>query len=143
MRGKLMFFITGFTLLMFIAGFLIVPVSPSPKTYDLKVMKIGNVWKVVDATDTNKTQVKVKKKDTIIWTIEGTDAYFQFSNNIFNAVEKSDSLVDGYTKYVRDGKKLKLKIKDDAPSGVEVYAVFCTSDQVFARGDSPPKIVIE
>ncbi len=119
------------------------PVSKAPNTYELKVMKIGNVWKVVNATDTTKTKIIVHKKDTIIWTAIGTDAYFQFPDSLFKPVGKEDSLVNGYTKFVKSGHKLKLKVKDSAPSGTYPYAVFCTADGVFARGDSPPKIIIK
>ena len=55
----------------------------------------------------------------------------------------ADSLIGGYTKFVRDGKKLKLKVKDDAPTSTYEYAVFCTADGVFAKGESTPKIIIE
>jgi len=87
--------------------------------------------------------VKVKKKDTIIWTAEGTDVYFQFPDALFNPEGAADSLTEGYTKFLKDGKKLKLKVKDNAAPGTYEYAVFCTADGVFAKGESPPKIVIE
>ena len=133
----------GSFLLMLLLGMYFVPSSLPAKDYDLKVVKVNGVWKVVDASDYTKLKVKVKKKDTIIWTAEGTDTYFQFPNKLFNPVGQKDSLSDGYTKFLRDGKKLKLKIKDDAPSGIYEYAVFCTADGKFAEGESPPKIIIE
>ncbi len=143
MKGKLTLSIIGFILAILLTGFFISPVSPPPKSYDLIIMKIGNVWRVVDATNHTNTKVKVKKKDTITWTIKGSDAYLQFPDKLFNPVSAADSLHNGYTKTLKDGKKLKLKVKDDAASGTYEYAVFCTADGVFAQGDSPPKIVIE
>jgi len=143
MRVKLIVFITCTVLLIFFTGFYLLSIQSSPKKYNLVVMKIGNEWKVVDATDYTKTKVKVKKKDTIIWTVKGTDASFQFPDSLFDAVDPEDSLHNGYTKFVKSGKKLKLKVKADALAGIYEYAVFCTADGVFARGDSPPKIIIE
>jgi hypothetical protein len=110
---------------------------------DLKVVKVDDVWKVVDASDYTKAEVKVKKKDTIVWTADGTDTYFQFPGRLFNPSGEADSLADGYTKFLRDGKKLKLKVKDDALAGTYIYAVFCTANGEFAKGDTPPKIIIQ
>jgi hypothetical protein len=143
MRGKLTVPITSIFLIIFFAGYLILLAQPAPKKYELVIMKVDNDWKVVDATDYSKTKVKVKKKDTIVWTLKGTDASLQFPDKLFNAVDPEDSLHNGYTKFLKDGKKLKLKVRDDALSGTYEYAVFCIKDGVFARGDSPPKIVIE
>ncbi|MGB5896376.1 MAG: hypothetical protein WBG58_19530 [Ignavibacteriaceae bacterium] len=143
MRNKLFVLITGIAAITFFFGFLLAPASPGSTVYELKVIKVEGVWRVVDASDYSKRKVKVKKKDTIVWTIEGTNAYFQFSNSVFDAAGVSDSLKNGSTKFVADGKKLKLKVRDDAPLGPQVYAVFCSADGVFAQGESPPKIVIE
>lgn len=143
MKVKLTLFVIGFCLILLSAGFYSPPVSPLPKTYDLLIMKIGDVWKVVDATNHNITKIKVKRKDTITWTVQSSNAYIQFPEKLFNPVGKEDSLSNGYTKFLKNGKKLKLKVKDDAAPGTYEYAVFVTADGVFAQGDSPPKIIIE
>jgi len=143
MKNKLFVLIVGIVSITLFFGFLFTPAAPNPKVYELKVIKIEGVWKVVDASDYSKKKIKVKKKDTIVWTVEGTNAYFQFSNSVFNPKGVSDSLRNGYTKYIADGKKLKLKVKDDAPVGPQVYAIFCSADGVFAQGESPPRIIIE
>ncbi len=143
MKIKMGMFITGIILSIFITGFILKPTFTSPNTYELKIVKIDNVWRVVDATDSTKTKIKVKKKDTVIWTAEGTDAYFQFPETLFNPVSAKDSLHNGYTKFLKNGKKLKLKVKDNAPAGTYEYSVFCTPAGVYARGDSPPKIIVE
>jgi hypothetical protein len=143
MRNKLFLLIAGIAAITLFFGFLLAPAPPAPKIYDLKVVKVEGVWRVVDASDYSKKKIKVKKKDTIVWNVEGTNAYFQFSNSVFNPISVSDSLRNGSTKFIADGKKLKLKIRDDAPVGPQVYAVFCSEDGVFAQGESPPRIVIE
>ncbi len=143
MKVKLIMFITSIVLLIFFTGFYLLSVQQAPKKYNLVIMKIGKEWKVVDASDYTKTKVEVKKKDTIIWTVKGTDASLQFPDNLFNPVDPEDSLHNGYTKFLKNGKKLKLKVKDNAPAGTYEYAVFCIVDGVFARGDSPPKIIIK
>lgn len=143
MKRGLIISIVSVVLMMFLLGVFMMPGSPPANKYQLKVVKVKGVWKVVDASDYTISKVKVKKKDTIVWTVEGTDTYFQFPANLFNAVGAADSLVGGYTKFVKDGGKLTLKVKDNAPAGTYEYAVFCTADGVFAIGESPPKIVIE
>lgn len=143
MKRGLIISILSIVLMMLYVGFIVVPDSPPANKYELKVIKIDGEWKVVDASDYSKTRVKVKQKDTIVWTVAGTNTYFQFPVKLFNPVGTADSLIGGYTKFVRDGKKLKLKVKDDAPAGTYEYAVFCAADGVFARGESPPNIVIE
>lgn len=143
MKRGLIISILSIVLMMFLLGFFMMPTSPPANKFQLKVIKIDGEWKVVDASDYTKSKVKVRKKDTIVWTVEETDTYFQFPAKLFNPVGTADSLIGGYTKFVRDGKKLKLKVKDDAPAGTYEYAVFCTADGEFAKGESPPKIVIE
>jgi len=143
MKVKLTLFVIGFFLIALSAGFFEQPVSPPQKTYSLTIMKIGDVWKVVHSDDHKKTEVKVKKNETITWTVEGSNAYLQFPVKLFDPVSKEDSLSNGYTKFLKNGKKLKLKVRDDAAPGTYEYAVFITADGVFARGDSPPRIIIQ
>ena len=143
MKKRLIISSLSIAFALLLGGFISNPEPPPASTYDLKIVKVDDVWRVVDASDYSKRSVKVKRNDKIVWEAEGTDVYFQFSNKLFDAVGEADSLAGGYTKFLEDGKKLKLKVKDNAQLGVEVYAVFCTADGVYAQGDSPPKIVIE
>jgi hypothetical protein len=143
MKPKFVIFIVASFLSMVFLGLFLSCTSPPAKGVDLKVIKVDGVWKVVLASDYSKTTVKVKKKDTITWTVVGTDAYFQFPEKLLNPVDASDSLKNGYTRSLKDGKKLKLKIKDDAKAGTYDYSVFCTADGVFAEGGSPPRIIVE
>ncbi len=141
MRNKLTVLLGGFFLLTVVLG--MYSMSPPPKTVTLKVLKVAGVWQVVDASDSTKKPAKVNKKSTIIWDVEGTDTYFQFPDKLFDPVSATDSLNNGYTKFVKDGKKLKLKVKVNTPLGTYEYAIFCTADGVFAIGGSPPKIIVE
>ena len=143
MNGKLFILIACIVLPIVFAGFLKLPIQSEPKKYNLVISKVNGEWKVTDATDYTKTKIRVKKKETIIWTANGTDVYLQFPDKLFNAVDPEDSLKNGYTKFLKNGKKVKLKVRDDVLAGTYEYAVFCTADGVFATGDSPPKIIIE
>ena len=118
-------------------------VPTSTAKHELKIMKIGGIWKVVNETDTTKKKVVAQRNDTIIWTAEGTDAYFQFPDSIFKPIGPHDSLQNGYTKFLRNEKKLSLKIKMNAPLKTYIYAVFCIADSTYAQGDSPPKIILK
>ena len=142
MRTKLtLLFITSL-LSIALLGLYLVPTAP-PKDVDLKVIKVDGVWKVVLASDYSKTKVKVKKNDKITWQVVGTDADFQFPQDLLNPADPEDSLKNGDTKFVDDGKKLKLKVKDSAEPGTYEYSVFCLADSVYAIGGSPPKIIVE
>jgi hypothetical protein len=105
-------------------------------------MKIDGVWRVVNPVDSTATLI-VNKNDKIIWTAEGTDAIFQFQDEIFDTTDSDYNLSQGFTKDLRDGKKLKLKIDKNTPAGTYVYSVFCLADSVYAIGSSPPKIIVE
>jgi hypothetical protein len=91
-------------------------------------------WKAVDAEDSLVTKIKVKKGDEITWDADGSDLYFQFMDN---------QLFGSYTYYLKDGQKLKLTVSSKAEAKTYQYAVFCIADLEFARGDSPPVIVVE
>lgn len=144
MKNKRMILFAGLALLIFYAGYLVnTPsiVSP-PSTKELSIKKIDGVWKVVDSE--NKTKVNVKGGDKITWTTEGSDVLFQFPDAKYLKDEAtSEDLPNGYTTSVKNGKKLKLKIKDDARQDTVVYSVFVDIDSVYAVGSSPPKIIID
>ena len=79
MSAKLKMFSVVSVLLLLLCGFYSSSVhTAASNTTTLLVMKMDGVWRVVDATDTSNIQIKVKKKDTIVWEVEGTDAVFQF-----------------------------------------------------------------
>ena len=128
------------------------PPPPPVSQITLKVVKVNDTWRVkVESIDENTkipeaAEVHVNKKTMITWEVEGTDAYFQFPNEIFDTTASgTNRLSDGYTILIRDGHKLKLKIKDDDKllGNIYVYSVFCTADNVYAWGNSPPKIIVE
>lgn len=108
--------------------------GPPPTQATLSVIKIDDVWRVVNSADSSCT-VTVNRNDKIIWTAEGTNAEFHFNDAIFDT--------SGSDYYVKDSHKLQLKIKGDAKSGTYEYSVFCLADSVYAIGCSPPKIIVE
>jgi hypothetical protein len=144
MKNKKTIFIATISLLLFYAGYLVsTPTMESPpdSKYYLSIKKIGNVWKVVDSN--NKTKVRVEKGAKITWTAEGSDVVFQFPSQIYLKPQgKEDSLSKNNTKKIKSGKKLKLKITEDALQDTIVYAVFVLKDGVYAEGGSPPRIII-
>lgn len=142
MSAKLKLSALGLILTIALTGFWVSQSPPASKQATLTVMKIDGVWKVVNTADST-TVVKVKKNDKIVWTTEGTDAVFTFYDSIFDTTDGDFTLSEARTEDLRDGKKLKLKIKKDTPAGTYVYSVFCLADSVEAIGSSPPKIIVE
>ncbi len=102
--------------------------------HQLTIKKVHNKWKVIVGQDTLRTRITVKRGEKITWTAEGTDAYFQFTGY---------KLFGNYTRALKDGKKLTLMVGSEAPKGIHYYAVFCTADNKYAEGESPPRIVVE
>jgi len=105
--------------------------AQQPRSHSISITKVGTQWKVVSATGDT---VKAKPGELIVWTAVGTDAYFQFMD---------DKIFGNYTRMVKAGQKLTLPVGAAARKGVHAYAVFCLTDKQFARGDSPPIIIIE
>ena len=95
---------------------------------------INDEWRVVLADNESKSDVTARRGDRIRWTVEGSDASFQFSD---------ERVVGHSTRVVRDGTPLVLAISQEASNGTHPYAVFIHKDQTFARGQSPPRIIVQ
>ncbi len=105
-----------------------------PTEHNLVVTKINDEWRVVVRDDRGRSTIIVNRGDRIRWTIEGSDASFQFED---------ESLFGGNTRTVRSGNPLVLAIGNNARIGSHTYAVFIHADNVFARGESPPRIFVQ
>lgn len=103
-----------------------------PKDVDVSITKVGNVWKAV-LTGTTTTEVRVVPGQKVIFHAEGTDVFFQFDN---------DTLFNGHTKTIKDGKKIVLGV-GKVSKGIYTYSAFCVGPMVFAEGDSPPRIIVD
>lgn len=102
--------------------------------HTLSFTKIENEWKVVDSNDTTKTEIEVYRGDTVTWQApEESDVYFQFMD---------DQLTGIYTKVLNRGGSLDLTIGEEAKEGDNPYAVFVYADSVYARGESPPRMIV-
>ncbi len=105
----------------------------STTEYNLVVKKISGVWRVVHSDDESKSDVEVRRGDRIRWTVEKSDASFQFSD---------DRLFGGQTRKVRNGNPLVLAVRNNAEAGKYTYSVFIHADEEFALGQSPPTIFV-
>ncbi|MFP8490255.1 hypothetical protein ACKGJO_14320 [Gracilimonas sp. Q87] len=110
-------------------------------TYSVK--KIDTKWYVVN--EQNKAMpIEANRNDDIEWAAEGSDMVFQFPQelSVYFTKEDGSTVGTGYYIEVKDGKKLKLKVKNDAPLGRYVYSVLVKKDGTFAEGSSPPILII-
>lgn len=101
--------------------------------HELVVKKIGDEWRVVYKNDETKSTVRAKRNDRIRWTAEGSDISIQFDNRLFGGNPVQVPNTETRTRPVAPG----------AAAGEYIYAVFVHSDMVFARGESPPRIIID
>lgn len=139
MRTKIITWAALFTIAM-VSIASVLPV----KKIKYSIKKIENSWYVVN--EQNKPlPVEADRKDDIEWTAEGSDMIFQFPDKLSVLFTKEDgsSTGDSYYVEVKAGKKLKLKVKDNAPVGRYVYSVLVKKDGVFAEGSSPPVMIIK
>jgi hypothetical protein len=118
------------------------PISPSDGTieqdqrrveYTLVVKLINNEWRVVFEDDYSKSDVTLRRGDRIRWVVEGSHASFQFPDiRIFG---------EG-TRVVRAGNSLVMAVSANSPMGNFPYAVFVHESMTYARGQSPPRIIV-
>lgn len=101
--------------------------------YRLVLKVINDEWRVVFEDDYSKSDVTLRRGDRIRWAVEGSDASFQFP----------DSRIFGQeTRVVRAGNSLVMAISAQSPTGTFPYSVFVHEAMTFARGQSPPRIII-
>ena len=108
------------------------------------IKKIDTTWFVVDERN-NPKPIEANKNDSIEWTAEGSDMTFQFPvamSTLFTR-ENGQSVGDAYIIEVKNGKKLQLKVKANAPAGRYVYSVYVKGAETFAEGSSPPVMIIK
>ena len=95
-------------------------------------------WLIVDR-ENNPVTPKLVPGDTVIWQIEGSDAFFQFpTQQLFEQLQKEET----WTQELRDGGELVLKVAKDVPPDEYVYAAFSNRTERYAEGASPPKLLI-
>jgi len=105
-----------------------------PTEHNLVVKMINDEWRVVLRDDETRSTVIVRKGDRIRWTVEGSDASFQFED---------EGLVGHSTRTLRAGNPMVLAVGNGARIGSYTYSVFIHKDLTFARGESPPRIIVE
>jgi hypothetical protein len=101
--------------------------------YTLVVKLINDEWRVVYEDDYSKSDVTLRRGDRIRWVVEGSDVSFQFPDiRIFG---------EG-TKVVRAGNSLVMAVSANSPFGDFPYSVFVHESMNYARGQSPPRIIV-
>lgn len=101
--------------------------------HELVVKVVDEEWRVVYKNDETKSTIVAKKNDRVSWTAEGSDISFQFDESLFG----------GSSFEVEDGDSLMRPLAPGARVGEYIYAVFVRGAGVFAKGESPPRIIID
>lgn len=107
--------------------------EPQPVEYRLVVKIIDDEWRVVFEDDETKSDVTLRRGDRIRWVVEGSDASFAFPEVRIFGLETRD---------VKDGNPLVMAISANVPDGTYTYSVFVHEGMTYARGQSPPRIII-
>ncbi len=105
----------------------------APKTqHHISIALIHNVWRAV-RSGTDSSEVRVHAGDDVYFHAVGSDVYFQFDNpHLFGVINE----------VVKKGHWIHFVVGKVAP-GTYYYSAFCEGPKVFARGDSPPKIIVD
>jgi predicted GH43/DUF377 family glycosyl hydrolase len=135
--------ITGITVFVF----LVLPVFGNPFTtddgnieedprrteYRLVVKVINDEWRVVFEDDYSQSDVRLRRGDRIRWTIEGSDVSFQFPDTRIFGLD---------TRVVQAGNSMVMAVSAKSPRGTFPYTVFVHESMTYARGQSPPRIIV-
>ena len=105
-----------------------------PTEHRLEVKLIDSEWRVVLEGDEQQSDITVRRGDRVRWVVQGSDASFQFLET---------TLFGDGSRTVRDGRPMVLAIRDEAADGIYPYSVFIHNDLEYARGQSPPRIIID
>jgi hypothetical protein len=110
------------------------PAQDNAHQHRFRIAKLNGLWKVHDPKDTRTRIIRASAGDDVIWNAGGSDLYFQFPDTtLFGANEAT----------VADGDDLTLTVSAGAKPGRYTYSVFCSKENKFATGDSPPIIIIK
>ncbi|WP_194973329.1 hypothetical protein [Aquiflexum lacus] len=101
--------------------------------YRVVVKIIGDEWRVVLEDDESKSDVTLRRGDRIRWIVEGSDASFAFPDIRIFGQETRD---------VKDGNPLVMAVSANSPKGTFAYTVFIHESMTYARGQSPPRIIV-
>ncbi len=102
--------------------------------HELSAVMEDGVWKIVDSEDPDKAEIEVVRGDTVVWQApQESSIYFQFMD---------DRLTGAFTAVADSGESLSLTIGEEAKEGENPYAAFVINDSTYARGESPPRMII-
>ncbi|TVP52256.1 MAG: hypothetical protein EA341_03470 [Mongoliibacter sp.] len=117
------------------SAFIGIEVDPEQGRVEHRVVVkiINNEWRVVLEGNNSKSDVTLRRGDRIRWVVEGSDASFAFP----------DSRIFGHeTREVKAGNPLVMAVSANSPKGTFPYTVFIHESMTYARGQSPPRIIV-
>jgi len=103
------------------------------KIHKMEVIKIDGVWRVIREDDPSNSDVEAERGDIIKWKVSGSEAKFEFS----------ERQIFGITKLRTFFRRAKGDVLTNCPLGTYTYEVFVNRDNVYAVGQSPPRIIIK
>lgn len=103
------------------------------REYRVVVKVINDEWRVVLEDDESQSDVTLRRGDRIRWVVEDSDASFQFPDSRIFGEE---------TRVVKAGNPLVMAVAANSPKGNFPYTVFVHEGMTYARGQSPPRIII-
>lgn len=104
-----------------------------------------NEWRVRGNNGQNRGSLNTNRsdKDRISWRAMGSDMVFTFNKDVNDYFEIEEGMFeDGYTQRLDSRDRIRLTVREDAPSDTLVYNVFVIDAGKYVVGNSPPRIVI-
>ncbi|NBC26663.1 MAG: hypothetical protein GVY08_07375 [Bacteroidetes bacterium] len=102
--------------------------------HELSAVMEDGEWKIVDTEDPDNVEIVVAPGDTVVWNAPPeSELYFQFMD---------DRLTGEFTEVASRGESVSLIIGERAKEGDNPYAAFVINDSTYARGESPPRMIV-
>lgn len=104
-----------------------------------------NEWRVIGNNGQNSGTLNTKRADNdrISWLAMGSDMVFTFNKDVNDYFEFEEGIFrDGYTQELGNRDRIRLTVREDAPSDTLIYNVFVVDAGKFVVGNSPPRIII-
>lgn len=105
-----------------------------PIVHKVVVKEINGEWRVVLEGDESKSDVYAKRGDRVIWKVKGSAVTFEFPNSCILGFKSASR---------KNNVPLDKTILKDSPLGEFAYSVFIKKTGTYARGQSPPRIIVK
>jgi len=101
-------------------------------THEFEVKNIEGVWRVFKKGEETESDIIAERNDKIIWRVRESEAQFTFQEEKIFGKKVLKTFI----------RRANAKILHNSPRGTYEYEIFINKDNVYALGQSPPRIIV-